>query len=258
MASIIPNPHDRFFRAAMSNPRVARQFITKHIPLQIAAKIDDGSLQLMPGDFIEDLQEWKTDLLFKANFQGTPGYIYLLVEHQRRPERLMPLRMFEYACKIIRKHVEESREELLPFVYPVVFYNGSKPYPYTTDFFELFTDPGFARELLLKPFQLIDLTQFADDDLKKASLLGIIELLLKYAYARDTVSIIKNIGALLQQADKMKEFELLRESAEYVFQTRNDDLFKHEILYLARMNFRKFYLFFLAQGIVLYRYCYLE
>jgi hypothetical protein len=68
MSSIIQNPHDRFFRASMSNPRVALQFIEKHLPPHIASKIDQESLQLMPGNFVEDLQEWKTDLLYKVTF----------------------------------------------------------------------------------------------------------------------------------------------------------------------------------------------
>ena len=41
---------------------------------------------------------------------------------------------------------------------------------------------------------------------------------------------VKSIADLLQQAEKMKEFELLRESAQYVFQTRKDDFSKSEIL----------------------------
>ena len=31
MSSTIQNPHDRFFRASMSNPKVAREFIKKHV-----------------------------------------------------------------------------------------------------------------------------------------------------------------------------------------------------------------------------------
>ena len=55
--SIIQNPHDCFFRASMGNPPVALQFIEKHIPPHIAAKIDKDSLQLIPRNFIEDFQE---------------------------------------------------------------------------------------------------------------------------------------------------------------------------------------------------------
>ena len=230
MPSIIQNPHDRFFRASMSNPRVALQFIEKHIPPHIAAKIDKDSLQLMPGNFIEDLQEWKTDLLYKVTFEGTPGYIYLLIEHQRQSDRLMPLRMLEYMTKIVRMHLQKNKNSPLPIVYPCVLYNGSEPYPHATDLFKLFQDPGFAREIFLKPFQIIDLTQLSDDDLKKESLLGIMEMLLKYAFARDTVALIRNINDLLQHADKMREVELLRESAEYVFQTTKDNLSRHEVL----------------------------
>lgn len=230
MTAIVQTPHDRFFRTSMSNPRVALQFIEKHIPVHIAAKIDKDSLQLMPGSFIEDLQEWKTDLLYKVTFQGTPGYVYLLIEHQRKPERLMPLRILEYVTKIIRTHLRENGNSSLPLVYPCVLYNGAEPYSYTTDLFELFQDSGLAREIFLKPFQLVDLTQLSDDDLKKESLLGLMEMLLKYAFARDTVSLIRKIRDLLQQADKMQEVELLRESAQYVFQTSKDDLSKHEVL----------------------------
>ena len=56
------------------------------------------------------------------------------------------------------------------------------------------------------------------------------EMLLKYAFARDTIALIRNISDFLQQADRMKEVELLRESAQYVFQTRKDDLSRSEIL----------------------------
>lgn len=107
----------------MSNPLVALQFIEKHIPSHIAEKIDKNSLYLMPGNFIEDLQEWKTDLLYHVSFAGTPGYIYLLIEHQRKAEHLMPLRMLEYAIKIIRTHLKTNGDGPLPLVYPCVLYN---------------------------------------------------------------------------------------------------------------------------------------
>ena len=142
----------------------------------------------------------------------------------------MPLRMLEYVTKIIRKYLQENGDGPLPLVYPCVLYNGSRAYSYTTDLFDLFQNPEMARKIFLKPFQLIDLTQLADDDLKKESLLGIMEMLLKYVFVRDTISLVKGIADLLQQADQMKEVELLRESAQYVFQTSREELSRSEVL----------------------------
>ncbi|WP_280124176.1 Rpn family recombination-promoting nuclease/putative transposase [Coxiella endosymbiont of Ornithodoros amblus] len=51
---------------------------------------------------------------------------------------------------------------------PLVFYHRKKRYPYSTDLFTLFSDEEpLAREVLLKPFTLVDVTQMADEKLKE-------------------------------------------------------------------------------------------
>ena len=135
--------------------------------------------------------------------------------------------------KIIRADLKEKKEKgngLLPLVYPCVFYNGSEPYSHTTDIFELFEDPALARKIFLQPFQLIDLTQVPDEDLKKQPLLGTIQLLLKHAFTRDIIAFVQSISDLLKQAEKLKEFEILHESAHYLFQTNKDGVLRYDIL----------------------------
>lgn len=164
-----PNPHDLFFRGAMNNAQLSDEFFQKHIPSNILKAIDKGSLKLTDGSFVDknDISEQRTDVLYKATFHGVPGYIYFLLEHQRKPDRLMPLRILEYTLKIIRRELSLSPKGLFPLVFPCVIYNGKTSYCYTTDIFEMFYDPTLARKIFLKPFKLIDLSKMSYEDLRE-------------------------------------------------------------------------------------------
>ncbi len=97
----IPSPHDRFFRHALNDQRVAKAFFNFHLPNSIRQVVDLDSLQLRNDSFIDqELQLAITDVLFAANFAGKPGYIYLLAEHQSSPDRWMPFRLLNYMVRI--------------------------------------------------------------------------------------------------------------------------------------------------------------
>ena len=228
MSSLIQNPHDRFFRSSMANPRMALEFLQHHLPDHIAELVDFNSLKLMPGSFLDEaMKQWMTDILYSVNFSGKPGYIYLLIEHQRNADALMPLRLLEYSINICRTHLREYQTLKLPLVYPCVIYNGEERYEYTTDLFELFHDSDLAREFFLKPFQLIDLSQIADDDLKKKPLLGMLEMFLKHAFTRDAVALINSLSEIIRGVEAKNEIELLKLGFNYLLKTQQ---FKESIL----------------------------
>lgn len=209
----------------MGNPRIAREFIKRHLPPSIVEKIDLNSVQCMPNSFVDEkLQGRITDILYKTTFIGEEGYIYLLIEHQRKSDALMPLRLFEYMLQIFRMHLEKYKTVELPLVYPVVLYNGEKPYSHTRDIFEMFRNPEMGRETFLNPFQLIDLNDYSDDDLKKSSLIGAMELFLKHAHTRDLISFFAMIGDLLSELEAMGELDFLNASVYYLFATNKKNL----------------------------------
>ncbi|MFI0347547.1 MAG: Rpn family recombination-promoting nuclease/putative transposase [Chthoniobacterales bacterium] len=45
--------HDLFFRKTMSNPRIALEFFETHLPPEIFAEIDSGSLYITKESFID-------------------------------------------------------------------------------------------------------------------------------------------------------------------------------------------------------------
>ncbi|MFZ4116082.1 MAG: Rpn family recombination-promoting nuclease/putative transposase [Chthoniobacterales bacterium] len=174
-----------------------------------------------------------TDVLYEASFRGKAGYIYILIEHQRKSDPLMALRMLEYSCNIFRMHLKKTNSEKLPLVYPVVFYNGEKTYAQTTDFFELFDDPDSARSLFLKPFQLIDLNQYEDDSFKKESLLGIVEMFLKHAFTRDIFSLVQEkMAGMIENLVAKNKIELFTLAVSYLLSTQEGRLSRSDLISL--------------------------
>ena len=67
-------PHDAYFRAAMNNPKVAREFFEQHLPANIKAAMDLTALQIQKESFIDDkLKLQITDLIFATKFNQRPA-----------------------------------------------------------------------------------------------------------------------------------------------------------------------------------------
>ena len=216
-------PHDHYFRTSISNPRLALEFLQSHLPVNILELVDLKSLKLQSETFIdEELQKSIVDALYSVNFQGKPGYFYFLIEHQSESQVLMPLRILEYFTKIFRMHSKKYKTNRLPLIYPFVIYNGKEPYRHQTDFFELFEDPELARKMIFQPFDLIDLSQVVDEDLKKLPLVGMMKFFLKHARARDLLSESCKafIKFFIEVAEARNEIELVTTGYYYFLNTQ--------------------------------------
>lgn len=166
MNTSISNVHNHFFKASMSDPRVALEFFETHLPENIKKLADLSTLQIRLGNFVDkELKLQVTDMLFSVDWHGNPGYLYTLVEHQRTPDKWMAFRKLKYMTQIMEQHRKEKGE--LPLVYVLIIYNGEQKYRYSTDLFHLFGEyEMLARRTFLEPFHLIDLSQVADEDLQ--------------------------------------------------------------------------------------------
>lgn len=200
----IAKAHDYFFRKMMSDIRVAREFFSTHLPQDILSATELDCLELQTGSHIDDLrQETIADILFKTKIAGREGYLYLLADHQSSPDELMPFRILKYSCNIIDQHIKGGKSNRIPLVVPFVVYHGKQEWNYSTDIADLVDAP---KELIdqhfLKPFHLIDLTRIEDAALKQHIWSGVMELTLKYIFARDMLPHLKEIMGLLKQLEK--------------------------------------------------------
>lgn len=196
------SPHDRYIRSILSNLPVAREFFEKHLPEEIIKVIDFSTLTPQKDSFVNDKLRVKVaDLLFAVNFNGDPGYIYLLTEHASKPDRFLPYRMHQYIMGIMDLHLKKSKNKKLPLVVPLILYTGDKPYTYSTDLFDLFgKEKELAKSVFLTPYELIDLNKISDETLREAYYwFGAAALTAKHIRNFDLVSLVDNMIDLLKR-----------------------------------------------------------
>ncbi len=217
----IHNPHDKYFRLAMSDVRVATEFFEKYLPQEIAEIIDLKTLQLQDSSFVdESLGASMADILYEVHCHQEKGYLYVLVEHQRKPDEMMPYRLMRYMLRIMEYHLKQKQSKRLPVVIPLVFYNGDAPYPYSMDFFDLFGDQGdLAKQVFLKPFALVDLSQIPDEELKGFHWLGMLAFLQKHIGRPNFMRIVRESIPFFIRLHQADANEYVSASLSYILQS---------------------------------------
>lgn len=200
----ITHPHDRFFKMAMSDKRVAKDFFDTHLPTDIRQIVDLDHLELQAGSYVNDLrQESIADILYKTQIAGHTGYLYLIVDHQSTPDELMPFRVLKYTCNIIDQYLKDTGKKRLPMILPMVVYHGKKPWSYSTNINDLVDSRDeLVETLFLKPFFLIDLNLISDEVLKQRVWSGAMDLTLKHIFAKDMLPYLLDIINLLKQLEQ--------------------------------------------------------
>ncbi len=200
---VVQNPHDQFFRKALQEKQVAREFLQTHLPQDLCAAVDFEALRLQPRHQVNAIRhESIVDVLFKTRIANQEGYIYLLLEHQSSPDPLMAFRVLEYTVNAIRAHLKRHKTQQIPMIYPMVVYHG-KPCRFTTDINDLVHAPrALVAQYFLKPFQLLDLNQMDDEVMKKNTWSGIMALTLKHIFAQDVLPFLKDMMPLLKKIER--------------------------------------------------------
>ena len=193
--------HDQLFKKALENPIVAYEFIETHLPKEVFASIDTTTLTLEKESFIEqDLVNSASDVLFSAKFDGNDGYIFLLLEHQSTPHPLMAFRLFKYMLNICDRYMRMNpKARHLPLVYPLVLYNGTKPYNVSRNLWDLFSNKTLAKEFWTNDYQLVNVHEIPDEELKSRIWSGMLEFFLKHIKERQLFKRWQEIAHILPQ-----------------------------------------------------------
>ncbi len=167
----VAQPHDRLVKRLLSNPETAKEILDLYLPKEILALVDLNNLSLQRDSFIDDEHRaFAVDLLFKTTFQKEEGYLWVLLEHQRNNDPWLPVRIFKYIA-IIWDHLRKtSKTNQIPLIYPIIIYNGSRPYGHSLNLKDMITpveSQKIFENFFKTPFCLIDLTIIKDDTLRK-------------------------------------------------------------------------------------------
>src|SRR5687768_3418 len=129
MSETISKAHDCFFKNAMSNKEIAKEFFEMHLPENLLSRINLNELEIQSGTFIDDYRnETIADMLFKTLIDDYIAYLYLIVDHQSTPKETMPFICFRYIYNIIADVMQNSKDKKIPLIIPLVVYHGKRPW----------------------------------------------------------------------------------------------------------------------------------
>ena len=232
---IIKNNHDHFFKSMMPEPKVIKEFFACHLPVHIKSMINFACIKPEKDSFITDeLDERLSDLLVSVEFNKTPGYIYILIEHQSQPKKLMPFRILKYLVSIWDLHLKTNKKQQLPIIYPMIFYTGLKKYNYSTCFLDLFSDNKLAKDILCSPYQLIDLSQISDQELISQPWYGMFASVMKHAHDKNALEFLKQLTKNLQPLAKLEGIDYIYCILRYIMSTY--DVAKPDFVTAVRKN----------------------
>ena len=145
MAHDVHRPHDKLFRTVFIDHAEAAALLRAHLPESIAGDLRWSTLTLQDRTFVDpDLRDTESDLLFSIRRKAgaPPAWLYVLLEHQSRPDRWIRFRLLKYCCRIWdRSRRQFPREWRLRPIVPLVFYQGPGRWRHPSEFAELFADP---------------------------------------------------------------------------------------------------------------------
>jgi predicted transposase YdaD len=162
--SPLHQPHDKFVKSTFSDPDNARAFLEAHLPRKLTRGIDWSTLSLVSGSFIDpEFAATSSDLLYTAQIDGHPTFLYILFEHQNQEDPLIGLRLMTYMVRIWNDHRRNNPSTIkLPPILPLVLAQDNKPWKTSTRFTDLIDIPEGAGEDIKKhipdfEFQLVEL-----------------------------------------------------------------------------------------------------
>ncbi len=196
------NPHDALFKSMCTDIHITLDLLKSALPPALLSRINLDSLRLTDKSFVsKKLKRRESDLIYEAEIDGSPGYLYFLLEHQSTDDPMMTFRYLEYDVALMRQHLKQNKGKL-PIIINICLYHGEKsPYPHSTDLLDCFENPTLAREFLFKPFYLIDLTVLSDDEIEQHGKAALMEFLLKHCRHMEISRHIKKLIALWRRIE---------------------------------------------------------
>ena len=117
------------------------------MPEPFVRELDFSTLERVSGEYVSaDLHHAYGDQVWRARWKNFPGWCYLviLIEFQRKPERMMAFRLWSYQALVLQRLWDEGQwprneagQELLPLLFSVVVYNGEGTWTAPLDLREL-------------------------------------------------------------------------------------------------------------------------
>ncbi|HQU09874.1 MAG TPA: Rpn family recombination-promoting nuclease/putative transposase, partial [Opitutales bacterium] len=227
--SIFNQPHDALFKSYLRDLNAAKSFLDIYLPPAIKQQCDFSTLKVENGSYVDSgLKQTHTDVLYSLKIAQQTGFVYVLVKHQSKPDKLMPARMLRYQTSIATDHFEKHGR--FPRLIPVLFYAGKQsPYPYSCNLNDYVHTPEQSHEVISSTFKLIDLTTIPYETLKGHQAIELLELVMKQSCERDLLNALRYLEDRCYGEMQIPSHEVVKRVFEYLLQTNEDMRFTERL-----------------------------
>ena len=212
--------HDKNFRRFIRIMWLIKAFLRRCLPKSALKTLDLGSLQILDGQLItrHSHRNLNTDFVCRIDLKEEEGFVLILIEHQSRADKMMPLRMLRYAGELMKEYSDEGKSNRpCPLVIPIVFYTGRSAYRFPQHLDGITSgDTTFENKPIQLDFTLVqpkDLSDAGDEDGKALSLFA---QSFELAQNPEVFSLLKMMEAL-DRLEGEKYVEFIEGLEEYLF-----------------------------------------
>ncbi|HEX3526961.1 MAG TPA: Rpn family recombination-promoting nuclease/putative transposase, partial [Thermoanaerobaculia bacterium] len=160
---ILLGQHDLSYRLFFTHLRMIQDLLREIVGEAWVDLIDFSSAEKVDASFVSKRRKKReSDIIWKfRRFDGeAPVYVYVLLEHQSRPDRFMAVRLMTYVGLFYESLIKQQKllpSGLLPQVIPLVLYNGVAAWGPALELSELIErfHPSAERYVPRLPFHLI-------------------------------------------------------------------------------------------------------
>ena len=221
-------PHDRYFKDLMEDVLVAKEFLMTYLDQDIQTQIDWDTLTPYDTTLIGGYnKQLYADVIYKAYTKKHRTELFFVINHERKPDKLTPIRTLEYALGVLKKSIKQ-KEGKPAFIIHLTWHNFKRgaytPVKSIADYFE---ERELASKLLLQSCQIINPHELADEELIKHEHTNVLALFMKYADDPNFPQWLVEHPAI---ANKLSENKYIERSIEYILDV---GYHKYEELLLA-------------------------
>ncbi len=234
--SVIHQPHDKFIKLSLGEPRVAQEFFTEHLPPSILQVMNLATLKLQNHSFIdENYKGSEADVIYSVQVSHTTAYLFLLCEHQSTVYSVDCFSFVGLSGATDGTAFKATSWTTIALSLSTGDIHGSCTLERYIKYFRIiWKSELLAEEWLFKFFQLLNIHQLNDEDIRRRQWCGLVEFALKYKQVRDFKKFLKTLLPWIREMEQKGSsgFSLSKIVLKYVLdgtETQDFDLFAKSI-----------------------------
>lgn len=184
--------HDKTFRKILDDKKEFTIFINKIFNLE--ERLEEKDIEKYNRKFVSvDYTNQESDVIYKLKNKE----IFILVEHQIKIDKKMPIRILKYELEIIRSRMDENNRLEFPIIIPIVLYTGKQRWNAKINYPSYNSELARYRGLKKVEYNLVDINDYTIEDLyKENSILTKIMILEK---SNKYIEIINNVDKIVNK-----------------------------------------------------------